>query len=257
MMLLVALLAATACDAAPSAAPSAPAGAAPSDAAVPDEQAAKPDQASKPEAAKPRPARRIDPRKGGFEIALGEWAVTPETESVRPGPVTFLISNRGTMPHGFEIELEGDSGGHGSGDLFKQESELLQPGESTRMTVDLGPGVYKIECLVDGHDDMGMEAPLPVRPGAALLKVRPQAPDDTVTIDDFAFAPITIETEAGAEVTWSNSDAAPHTVTSTTDVFGSDTLDPGDAFSFTFEEPGIYPYRCEIHPDMKGEVRVE
>ena len=176
---------------------------------------------------------------------------------MRPGRVTFVIHNRGTMPHGFEIELEGDSSGHGSGDLFKQESELLEPGESTRMTVVLGPGVYKIECLVDGHDDMGMEAPLPVRPNAPLVKVRPEAPKNTVTIDDFAFAPPTVEAQAGDEITWSNDDAAPHTVTSTADAFGSDTLDPGDTFAFTFEEAGAYPYRCEIHPDMQGQVRVE
>ena len=199
----------------------------------------------------------MDPRRNGFEIALGEWAVTPETRSIRPGPVTFVIHNRGTVPHGFEIELEGDSSGHGSGDLFKQESELLQPGESTRMKVVLRPGVYKIECLVEGHDDMGMEAPLPVRADAPLQKVRPRTSRGAVAIDDFAFAPTTIEIVAGDEVTWSNVDAAPHTVTSTQGLFGSETLDPGDSFAFTFEEPGTYPYRCEIHPDMQGQVRVE
>ena len=244
----MALLCVSACDRPPSVAPEA--GASPTEVAeAPAEQAARP--------LKPKASKRIDPRKGGFEIALGEWAVTPETESLRPGRVTFVIHNRGTMPHGFEIELEGDSSGHGSGDLFKQESELLQPGDSTRMTVVLGPGVYKIECLVDGHDDMGMEALLPVQPGAPLMKLQPEGPKDAVTIDDFAFAPATIEVKVGEEITWTNRDAAPHTVTSTTDVFGSDTLDPGATFNFTFEEPGDYPYRCEIHPDMQGQVKVE
>ncbi|CAN5505782.1 hypothetical protein BH20ACT23_BH20ACT23_03800 [soil metagenome] len=108
-------------------------------------------------------AKRIDPKRDEFEIGLGEWAITAEARAIRPGPVTFMIHNRGTVPHGFEIELEGDSSGHGSGDLFKAETELLQPGESTRMRVTLAPGVHKIECLVEGHDDMGMEDLLDVR----------------------------------------------------------------------------------------------
>lgn len=246
------MLAATACDGATSTAP------APSKRA---ERAEFPDAPPAKHAAKPKPKpsepKRVDPRRSGFEIALGEWAVTPESPSVRPGPATFVIHNRGTMPHGFEIELEGDSSGPGSGDLFKQESELLQPGESTRMRVVLGPGVYKIECLVDGHDDMGMEAPLLIRPDAPLQEFRPEAAPGAVTIDDFAFAPATIEANAGDEITWTNDDVAPHSVTSTRGTFGSETLDPGDSFSFTFEESGTYPYRCEIHPDMQGRVRVE
>ena len=86
----------------------------------------------------PAAAKGVDPREGGFEIALGEWALTPEAESIRPGRVTFVITNRGTMPHGFEIEREDgdDSSGSGSGDdRDKVETRILQPGES--VSVDL------------------------------------------------------------------------------------------------------------------------
>jgi plastocyanin len=205
----------------------------------------------------PSEARRVDPRDDGLEITLGEWAITPESDEIRPGRVTFVINNRGTMPHGFEIELEGDSSGHGSGDLFKAESELLQPGQSTRMTFDLGPAVYKIECLVDGHDDMGMEDMLEVRAGAPLVEEKPAAAPDRVAISDFAFAPTTIEVPAGTEVTWLNDDPTEHTVTSTTGDFGSDALSTGASFSHRFEEPGTFAYRCAIHPDMTGKVKVE
>ena len=210
-------------------------------------------------------AKRIDPRKGGFEIALGEWAVTPEAPALKPGPVTFVIHNRGTMPHGFEIELEGDSSGSGSGDLFKAESELLQPGESTRMTAELTQtGIYKIECLVDGHDDMGMEGPLEIRTDAPLVKTatapaqtgtKPGA-DASVAIAGFAFDPDAIEVEAGTKVMWSNDDPAPHTVTADDGDFDSDILDAGKSFSFTFDKSGTYTYRCNVHPDMKGTVEV-
>ena len=216
---------------------------------------AEPETESAPAAA--REAKKIDPRGDGLEITLGEWAITPESDAIRPGRVTFVIHNRGTMPHGFEIELEGDSSGHGSGDLFKAESELLQPGESTRMTFDLGPAVYKIECLVDGHDDMGMEDMLAVRAGAPLVEEEPVAAPNNVAISDFAFAPETIEIQAGTEVTWRNDDPTDHTVTSITGDFGSDSLGTGDPFSHRFEEPGTFAYRCAIHPDMKGKVKVE
>ena len=206
----------------------------------------------------PAPPKRVDPRKGGFEIVLGEWAVTPEAKAIRPGPVTFVIHNRGTMGHGYEMELEGgDSSGPGSGDLFEAESELLRPGESTRMTVTLGPGVYEIECLVDGHDDMGMEGVLEVRAGAPFVEVKERAQPGRVSIADFAFDPAVAKVPVGTEVVWRNEDPADHTVTSLDGSFGSDALAAGDSFSHRFTKPGVYQYRCAIHPDMKGKVVVE
>lgn len=201
--------------------------------------------------------KKVDPRKGGFEITLGEWAVTPEAPAIRPGKVTFVIRNQGTMDHGYEVELEGDSSGSGSGDIFKAESELIGPGETTRMTVVLpNEGVYKIECLVDGHDDMGMEGPLEVRADAPLIKEKAASADGEIALSDFSFEPEVTEVSPGTEVTWRNDDPAPHTVTGTGDTFDSGTLDPKDEFSFVFKEPGTYAYRCEIHPEMKGTVKV-
>jgi plastocyanin len=203
------------------------------------------------------PAKRIDPRHDGFEIGLGEWAIGAEAKAIRPGPVTFVIHNRGTVPHGFEIELEGESSGHGSGDLFKAESELLQPGESTRMRVTLAPGTHKIECLVDGHDDMGMEDLLDVRADAPLVKDEARSDPGRIAIADFAFAPEATEVEAGTRVTWKNDDAAEHTVTAIEGDFESNSLGQGESFSFTFDQPGTFAYRCAIHPEMEGVVNVQ
>jgi uncharacterized cupredoxin-like copper-binding protein len=110
-------------------------------------------------------AEGVDPRKGGFEIALGEWALTPEAESIRPGRATFVITNRGTMPHGFEIEREGSDD-----DRDKLETRVLQPGETVKVDLNLSEGVYKLECNVEGHDDMGMEMLFEVKKGAPLVK---------------------------------------------------------------------------------------
>jgi hypothetical protein len=202
------------------------------------------------------PTKRVDPKRGGFEIGLGEWAITAEAPAIRPGLVTFVIHNRGSVPHGFEIELEGESSGHGSGDLFKAESELLQPGESTRMRVTLSPGVHKIECLVDGHDDMGMEDLLEVSADAPLVKKERSRDPGRVAIVDFAFAPDVTEVETGTRVTWRNEDPAEHTVTATDADFESNNLAQGESFSLIFDRPGTYAYRCAIHPEMKGTVNV-
>jgi plastocyanin len=187
--------------------------------------------------------------------------VTPEALEIRPGLVTFAISNRGTIDHGFEIELEGDgdnSGPGSGGDRFKRETAIIHPGQTVRLTVILGPGVYKVGCFVDGHDDLGMENILRVRPGAPLVR-RPgvgAGGRHDVTIEGFAFAPTTIRVGTGQDVTWTNADPTAHTVTARDRSFGSDPLDAGASFSATFDRPGRYAYFCAIHPAMTGTVGV-
>ena len=77
-----------------------------------------------------------------------------------------------------------------------------------------------------------------------------------VEIVDFAFAPDVIEVSAGTTVTWTNMDSAPHTATAEDGSFDSGELGQGESFSFTFEEPGEYPYICTFHPNMTGTVIV-
>jgi len=204
------------------------------------------------------PAGRVDPREGGFDVALGEWAVTPETKAIRPGRVTFVISNRGTMPHGFELEREEDD----SGDRDKVETRFLEPGESVRGRVDLREGVYKLECNVEGHDDMGMETLLRVKEGAPLAraargpaKAQPNGSIDAV-IEAFAFEPKRIEANAGQAVTWTNRDPAEHTVTEEGGGFDSGTMAANGSFTRKFDRPGEYRYICALHPGMTGMVAV-
>ena len=80
----------------------------------------------------------------------------------------------------------------------------------------------------------------------------------TVSIQDFFFSPADIIVQPGTTVTWVNNGQAPHTVTATdpAGTFDSDTLQPGETFSFTFKQSGTYAYYCAIHPFMKGTVTV-
>jgi plastocyanin len=195
----------------------------------------------------------IDPRSGGLEISLGEWAIAPEARAIRPGPVTFVIRNRGTMRHGLELEIRriDDDRDHDRDDDAK--SLRLEPGEVTRMTLDLAPGVYEIECFVSHHDERGMRGVLEVRENAPLL--RPPAPRRaTVSIANFAFKPATLRTTVGSTVTWRNADAAPHTATAPQ--FSSPQLARGGTYRRKFGRAGTYSYICAVHPSMRGKVVV-
>jgi len=81
------------------------------------------------------------------------------------------------------------------------------------------------------------------------------------------FVPYEVTVDVGGEVTWSNPDnlstQSLHTLTSgeitddtTGDMFNNVLVQPGQTFSYKFEEAGIYPYFCFIHPWMVGTVVV-
>jgi plastocyanin len=91
---------------------------------------------------------------------------------------------------------------------------------------------------------------------ARVIGVRAGAADASIGIDNFAFTPATLTVPAGTKVTWTNHDDIPHTATSaaTPPLFHSAPLDTDDAFSFTFDKPGVYKYFCALHPHMQGTV---
>lgn len=74
------------------------------------------------------------------------------------------------------------------------------------------------------------------------------------------YLPSSLEIRVGDTVVWSNDDTAAHTVTSGTltdgidGVFDSGLFMSGNTFEFTFDESGVYPYFCMVHPWMIGEI---
>jgi len=78
----------------------------------------------------------------------------------------------------------------------------------------------------------------------------------------FAFSPASLTIKAGTTVTWKNTTAVPHTVTSDDGKsFDSGTANPiaaqSGTFSFTFSTPGTFAYHCAIHPFMKATIIVQ
>jgi plastocyanin len=80
--------------------------------------------------------------------------------------------------------------------------------------------------------------------------------DMTVSIQDFFFSPDQMTVAPGTTVTWVNDGKQPHTSTSDDGTWDSGTLEPGDDYSFTFDQPGTYTYHCSIHPDMTATITV-
>lgn len=84
----------------------------------------------------------------------------------------------------------------------------------------------------------------------------------SVTVKDFSFDPACISVKAGDTVTWTNTGASNHTVTSDSGApvsFDSGALGGAGTFSFAFTAAGTVPYHCTPHQSqgMTGTVIVE
>lgn len=75
----------------------------------------------------------------------------------------------------------------------------------------------------------------------------------TVELQPVSFAPAKVTIEAGETVRWTWKGGVQHDVAG--DGFKSKVMSKG-TFSHTFEEPGTYDYKCNVHPTMKGTVTV-
>jgi plastocyanin len=102
--------------------------------------------------------------------------------------------------------------------------------------------------------DRAVNAP-PTATNTTIVAVA--APEASVNIKDFAFAPTATTVTVGTTVHWKNLDGEPHTVRSIDATFRSDPLDQNDSYSVKFDKPGTYKYACSIHPQMVGTIVVK
>jgi uncharacterized cupredoxin-like copper-binding protein len=78
-----------------------------------------------------------------------EFKFSFSKRSVKPGKVTFRVTNRGTVKHDLKI------GG--------KKTKLIAPGKSATLTVTLKRGANRYLCTVPGHADGGMKGTLTAR----------------------------------------------------------------------------------------------
>jgi len=93
-----------------------------------------------------------------------DFAIAIDNSSVPAGSVTFKISNQGPSPHNIGVTKQGDSskGGGFTGPVIK-DSDTIDPGKTTSVTMDLQPGTYNVVCTVPGHVQLGMIVALTVK----------------------------------------------------------------------------------------------
>lgn len=112
---------------------------------------------------------------------------------------------------------------------------------------------------VPAPDTSGMTADSPVAGTAEPATAQSAMVSDevTITIVDFAFDAETVTVAPGTTVTWVNEGPTIHNTVSKDDLWSSEIMEAGDTFSFTFENPGTYPYLCTLHPIMLGTIVVD
>jgi plastocyanin len=81
---------------------------------------------------------------------------------------------------------------------------------------------------------------------------------DTVELSDMCFTSTVLYVEPGTDVTWTNRDPMGHDVVGVGGTWGDPdlTLYQGDTVTYRFDEDGVFPYACWIHPGMIGAIVV-
>lgn len=102
-----------------------------------------------------------------------------------------------------------------------------------------------------GGDDAGQD-------GGATAPAKAATATDSIEIKNFLFDPDPATVKVGTNVSVSNVDAAPHTVTEEggSPSFDSGTIKGKRSGSVTFDKTGTFRYFCEFHATMKGTVTV-
>jgi plastocyanin len=78
-----------------------------------------------------------------------------------------------------------------------------------------------------------------------------------VVIDSIRYQPESLTARVGDSVVWVNQDPFPHTVTSVSGAFDSQTIEPNKSWTYTAAKAGDFPYTCTFHPMMKGTLVVK
>jgi len=149
---------------------------------------------------------------------------------------------------------------------------LSMAGQSTRSTTTGADGRFSFSQVPVGTWSLSVTAPtgysvsgsgtsgVSVTDGGTATQdftLTPGGGGNSVSVQDFSFAPASLTVSVGTTVTFTNSGAVTHTVTADAGGFDSGNLTAGSAFQFTFNSPGTFAYHCAIHPSMTATIRVQ
>ncbi|WP_346619355.1 cupredoxin domain-containing protein [Blastococcus montanus] len=82
-----------------------------------------------------------------------EFSISVDERSVPAGSYEIEVVNAGSASHDLVVERDGED---------VAATEILSPGDSATLTVDLEPGEYVFYCSVGTHRSLGMEITIEV-----------------------------------------------------------------------------------------------
>jgi plastocyanin len=181
---------------------------------------------------------------GEREIRIVDERYTPNTITIQAGQtVTFVNAD--------DDEHSATGPGFDTGTML--------PGDSVTVAFDK-PGTFDFVCqfhpemrgqvIVEGN---GTPVASPVASPSPIAQTAGGQVE--MNILDFSFEQPALTIPPGTTVTWTNTGAAPHTVSGLPEE--SPTIEPGQSFSFTFTDAGTFDYLCAFHPQMAGQVIVD
>ncbi len=204
---------------------------------------------------------------GATEGPVAQLVVAPERPAATE-PVTLDAGASNGANLTFRWDLDGDGTFETDGGTQPVASAKLEPGDhrvGVQVTDDRGAtAVAMVGVTVAAAAEPEPTPPVeqePTRPrqrtrGAAAEPVVRAAASSGVAIENFLYAPATIEVDVGDTVTWTNRDEEPHTATGNGGSFNTGNLARGESGSHTFSAAGRFPYICALHPSMRGTVVV-
>ena len=123
------------------------------------------DAVGEPAAPAPAPA----PTQTTVNAGLRDFVIEPQVASVPAGEVTFVVQNRGSSAHSFDVlrtnlpaealplaEGETQADVNGEGVILQGEIPTFAPDKTRRITLALDPGQYLLICNEPGHYILGM-----------------------------------------------------------------------------------------------------
>jgi len=133
------------------------------------------------------------------------------------------------------------------------------------VTLAMGPEMWAFKLGGTVPEEDAPPQPGPRTPGRAVNEVMTSAlvrgADRGVglryAVDEHAFTPSQIRVPAGTVVSFVNSGAVTHTITSQDASWTSGTLKPAETGYVRFENVGVFTYACEEHPWAMGQVFVD
>jgi plastocyanin len=90
---------------------------------------------------------------GTIAVSSQDFSFDLPSEEFAAGEYTIELTNGGSATHDLKVEKDGEDVGG---------TDMVGPGESASVTVDLEPGEYVFYCSVGNHRAMGMEVTVTV-----------------------------------------------------------------------------------------------